>query len=150
MLTPHTDGTPDRYTEADAESERAARAILERAWQCRIAPVGRMAQVDWFCLRHERPVAVCEVKTRSHASAKYDTVFLNVRKWLALMLLSFGMGVPAVFAVQFTDGIRWIDLAHVDPRRWKMGGCARVHTSHTDVEPVIEVPVAAMIAVGAL
>jgi hypothetical protein len=103
-----------------------------------------LAPVDWYALRHARIVGVAELKSRTHSSFQYPTVFLNVRKWLALQIASIGMGVPGLFVVRFTDGIAWIPIADIDPRRMILGGCSRVVKAESDIEPVIEVLIATM------
>ena len=50
--------------------------------------------VDFFALRDGMLVGVLELKSRSHTSTTYSTVFLNVRKWGSLMLYHLG-GCPA-------------------------------------------------------
>src|SRR6188472_4237947 len=101
----HIDGSPIFATQQDKSAEDAVAAIAEGVWGCQIRRFGALSPVDWFATRDGRVVGVLEVKSRSHAAAKYETVFLNVRKWLALTLASVGMGVPALYLVQFTDGV---------------------------------------------
>jgi hypothetical protein len=88
-----------------------------------------------------RMIGVLELKARSHAISTYATVFLNVRKWLALSLAQIGMGVPAVFVIKFSDDLRWIPLADIDPRRLSIAGCHRLVKAKNDIEPIVEVPV---------
>ena len=89
-------------------------------------------------------VGVLELKSRSHASTTYSTVFLNVRKWGSLMLYHLGLGCPALFVVRFTDEYRWINVLEIDASHMKMGGTKHLVKSHTDIEPVILVPVSLM------
>ena len=143
-----TDGSPTFGTAADTGNEDAARARLEAAWNCTLHHFGQLSPIDWYALRHGRMVALVEIKTRTHSVDKFPTVFLNLRKWLALMLGGVGHGVPIFFAVQWTDSLRWINVADIDARAIAMGGCSRVVKSRSDVEPVINVPVANMRAVA--
>ncbi len=139
-----TDGTPTFATRQDAESEREVAALLSQRWSCEFHPFGALADIDWWMSRHGRIVGVGEIKTRSHAVAQYPTVFLNVRKWLALMLAGNGLNVPALFIVRFSDGLRYLPVAEVDASALRVGGCRQRVKSVSDVEPVIEVPVAGM------
>ena len=104
-----------------------------------------LAPLDFFATRHGRFVSVIEVKCRSHASDTYPTVFLNVRKWLALGLAQVGLGVRALFVVEFTDQIKFIRWDAVGADKVRIGGCSTRVTSHADIEPVIEVEVEQML-----
>ncbi|GJF06718.1 hypothetical protein [Pseudonocardia sp. D17] len=146
----HLDGTPMFATAEDTRNEDQVAALVERAWRCRLHRFGTLAAVDWFATRDGRPVGVLELKSRTHPSGQYPTVFLNVRKWLALHLAAAGMGVPALFVVRFTDAIRWITLADVAAGAVRIGGTRRPVKSRSDVEPVIDVPVASMTVLGGL
>jgi hypothetical protein len=145
----YLDGTPIFKSAADEQNENTVSAILSRAWRCEIRSFGRLSVIDWYAIRDGRIVAVLELKTRTHDSGRHATVFLNVRKWLALLLAATGLGVPAIFVVQFTDGTWWIPLAEIEASTTRMGGCVRIVKSRNDIEPVIHVPVAEMRAVAA-
>lgn len=138
------DGSPIFKTEDDERSEGEIGKVIEKVWSCECRSFGKLSPVDWFFVRTGRLIGVGELKTRTHASDKYPTVFLNVRKWLALSLAANGLGVPAVFVVRFTDVVRWIGVADIDASVARMGGCTKIVKSRNDIEPVIEVPVTAM------
>jgi hypothetical protein len=140
----HLDGSPIFKTADDERNERDVAAVVEAVWRCELHSFGRLSPVDWYATRAGRLVGVLELKSRTHPHDRYGTVFLNVRKWLALVLAATGLGCPAVFAVKFTDHTRWIDVADVDIRNARIGGCRTVVKARSDVEPVIEVPVSAM------
>jgi hypothetical protein len=84
-------------------------------------------------------VGVGELKSRTHPRSQHPTVFLNLRKWLALCLAQAGLGVPAVFVVKFTDMVGWVSINQIDATRVRLGGCTRTVKSRNDIEPVIEV-----------
>lgn len=134
-------GYPMFQTAEDRKAEDEVAAIIEEQWRCKLNRFGLLCPVDWYALRLERMAGLIELKSRSHASTTYKTVYLNVRKWIALNESSRGLGVPAIFVVRFTDGIRWCSLYNVDATKHKMGGCSKKVKSHTDREPVIEVPI---------
>lgn len=142
--TTHVDGTQIFQTAEDQEAENATAAMLEKRFDCQLRRFGMLAPVDWYATRHGRLIGVLEFKTRSHSSGAYSTVFLNVRKWLALSLASVGLNVPAVFVVRFTDGIRWIRLDLVDATKNRIAGTVHLVKSRNDQEPIIDVPIAAM------
>lgn len=146
----HLDGTPVFATAEDTRNEDEVAAVCEHVWRCRLHRFGQLAAVDWFATRDGRPVGVLELKSRTHPAGQYPTVFLNLRKWLALHLAAAGMGVPALFVVRFTDSIRWITLADVPAGAVRIGGTRRIVKSRSDVEPVIDVPVSSMTIIGGL
>jgi hypothetical protein len=141
--TEHVDGTPLFATRSDQTHERRVAHAIERAWKCVLHDFGALCPLDWYATRAERLVGVLELKSRTHATDRYPTVFLNVRKWLALLLANTGLGVPAIFVVRFTDEIRWVNVS-LTMGVTDIAGCRTVVKSHTDIEPVIGVPVAAM------
>ena len=141
---PHADefGNPLAQNENDARSEEEVARILEDAWpDTKVHRFGRLAQIDFYIWHRGYLKALAELKTRTHEKAKYDTVFLNVRKYVALMLGSIGMSVPSLFVVRFTDWIGYVSIFRVDGNSVRMGGCKARVKSHTDREPVILVPV---------
>lgn len=128
--------------EADRANEEEVRAAVEAAWNVDLKRYGgHFDAIDFYAVRAGKIAAHVEIKSRSHASGKFPTVFLNQRKWHSLLMTWLYTGLPSIFVVRFTDGIRWIDVREVDARKIRMGGCSRVVKAKSDVEPVIEVPV---------
>lgn len=140
----HLDGTKIFKSEDDERSERDVAALLEDVWSCRMRSFGKLSLIDWYAERAGRVVGVVELKTRTHTHSHYPTVFLNVRKWLALMMASLGLGVPAIFVVRFTDKTMWIRVSSVESNSVSIKGCAKIVKSRNDIEPVFEVPVKQM------
>jgi hypothetical protein len=138
----HVDGTAVFQTEADREHERDTAARLEQAWRCRIRSFGALAPVDWYAERDGRLIGVVELKARPHASTRYPTVYLNVRKWLALGLAATGLGCPAILVVRLSDGLFWVSLSEIDAGCHRISGCMTIVKSTTDIEPIIEIPIA--------
>ncbi len=131
-------------TADDSRSEDEVAAMIGERMRCEVRHFGQFSAVDWYMVRNGRLVGVAELKTRSHDSGKYPTVFLNVRKWLALLLAEQGLGVPAAYFVRFADGVRWVKVGEIDASQVRIGGCARIVKSRNDIEPVIEIPVEQM------
>ena len=140
----NSNGAPIFTNAEDRAHELETRHLLENLWNCEIKPFGLLSPVDFFALRDGMLVGVLELKSRSHASTTYSTVFLNVRKWGSLMLYHLGLGCPALFVVRFTDEYRWINVLEIDASQLKMAGTKHLIKSHTDIEPVILVPVSLM------
>ncbi len=145
-LATHLDGSPIFRNADDERIEGEVASVLAEHWHCNVRSFGVLSAVDWFAERDGRVIGLIEMKSRSHASTTYETVFLNVRKWLALTLGSVGFGVPALFVVQFLDGIYWVNLRDVDATRISVAGCVRPRAMQTrsSVEPVVEVPISCM------
>lgn len=139
----HIDGTMIFRNREDAANEKAVAQYIGEKLGCTIRPFADLSPVDWYAETDGRLTGVLELKCRSHPSTKYRTVYLNVRKWLALMLASNGLGVPAMFVVRFEDGVKWVNVADVPAHNVRIGGCA-FKRKESDVEPLIEVPVSLM------
>lgn len=137
----HTDGTPLFQEPGDRKREAEVSELLSSAWSCDVHPFGVLAPLDYFATRHGRLSAVIEIKCRSHNETAFETVFLNLRKWLALGLAQVGMGVPAFFVVQFRNSVRYARWDEIDARNFSIGGCSDIVKSHSDIEPLIEVSV---------
>lgn len=140
----NSDGTPIFATDHDKANEDFVAGLIERVWHCEVRPFGNLCPVDFYALRDGRMVAVLELKSRTVASTRYDSVFLNVRKWLSLVIAGVGLGCPAIFVVNFTDGLKYIRVDEIDARSIRIGGCAKIVKSMTDIEPVILVPIQQM------
>jgi hypothetical protein len=136
----YLDGSKIFQTKEDRDNEREVADILARAWDCEIRPFGALAAVDWFAVKRGRTVGVLELKSRSHESSKYPTSFLNVRKWMALTMTSFGLGCPGFFVLRLHDGVFWAPLSQIDATNNRIAGTAHIVKSHNDIEPQIEVP----------
>lgn len=142
----NTDGTKIFATDADNISQAQVAAFIEDAFGpgLEVKQFGRLCTIDFYAERDGRMCALLEVKCRSHASTDYPTVFLNVRKWLALTMGSVGFGVPSFFFVRFTDRVTFVNVADIDASNQRVGGTKRLVKSNSDREPVIEVPVGMM------
>ena len=140
------DGTLIFSEPQDRANEREVADIIEAAFQCKMHPFGLLSAIDWWAERHGRMVGLLELKSRTHDSQKYGTVYLNVRKWLALSLGSIGLGVPSTFVVRFTDTVKFIHLKDIEASTVSIAGMGqkRVVSFESDVEPIIEVPIASM------
>ena len=141
--TVNTDGTPLHASDYDKRYEHETAQLLAKAWNCEVRPVGPLCPIDYYALRDGRLVGLIEIKRRYHPVGTYPTVYLNLRKWLALQLAALSGGAP-VFVVRWDDETRYIDVREVDASKITVGGETAVIKSHTDIEPVILVPVANM------
>jgi hypothetical protein len=131
-------------TDEDRVNEQEAAAAVGKAFGCILHKFPKLDAIDFYAERNGKTVGFVEIKARSHASTTYSTVFLNLRKWWALLEVSLRCKVPAIFAVKFTDTLLWIPIAKVDATKHRMGGCTRRVKADTDREPVIEIPISSM------
>ena len=140
----HIDGTPIFKSVDDEKSEAYVASVISNSLSCCIDSFGKLSPIDWYAHKNGRLIGLLELKSRSHDSLKYKTVYLNVRKYLALLLGSSGLGVPSVFVVDFTDYIKWINVTEIKTNKIIIGGCKKIVKSRNDIEPIIEVPVSDM------
>lgn len=127
----------------DRENERVVAAQMEAAFKCTVHDFGSLNDVDFWLEKDGALAAYVEMKTRTQSSTKFPTVYLSIRKWLAMNLLSVGVEVPCLFVVKFSDEVRWINLKDVDARSTHI--CERSdHRAANDREPVVLVPVSDM------
>jgi hypothetical protein len=144
----HLDGSRIFQNAGDRAAEEAVAAQLASAWGCEIHRFAGLSVLDWFATRQGRMVGVLELKARSHPIAQYPTVFLSVRKWLALQFGALGLGVPGIFVVRFADALKWIPVADVDASAVRLTGGIRRNRGASDIEPLIDVPIAALRALS--
>ena len=142
--TINSDGVVAFANQHDRENEREVSKLIEQRWDCEVKPFGQLCAIDFYVLRRGSLIALMELKSRTHSSDKYETVFLNVRKWLALTMGEIGLGVPSIYIVKFTDKTMFIPIKEINAGRNIIGGTKRIVKSHTDIEPVIEVEVKTM------
>lgn len=139
--TRNSDGTPIFCSEHDKARELEVAEFIQDKWKCDMRWWGNLFPIDYYALRDGRMAACIEIKSRTHASSKYPDVYLNARKWLALMLIEVGMGCPAFFVCQFSDRIMWIRAAWIDARRMSIAGRRRRLGPATDIAPMIHIPI---------
>jgi len=141
---------PVYYSEEDRANEAAVVGILSKKWNCTFHSFGFLFPIDYYALRGGALVGVIEIKTRNKSSRDFATVCLALRKWISLGLVQTGLGVPAIFVVQFTDRLMYIPFNRIDASRWMVGGRTdRNGGGGNDIEPMIRVEIAAMRAVTA-
>jgi hypothetical protein len=130
-------------TADDLRRQAAAAGLIGRCWGCEVHAFAPFSPLDYYTVTDGRMSGLIEIKSRSHPAHQYPTVYLAVRKWLALMLGEVGMDLHACFVAAFTDSTRWIYARDVDASRLTVGG--RSDRGRTfDREPVIHVPVVDM------
>jgi len=139
---------PTYQTEFDNNNEAEVADWLSKCWRCEIKSFGPFSNVDWYMKRNGRLIGIAELKCRSFSYTKYQTVFISVTKWFHLIHGHFGLGVPAVFIIRFTDQVRWIDVFHIDATRHSIKGRKDRGPNSTSIEPAIEIPIDQMTIVS--
>lgn len=146
--TTHIDGTPVFATDSDRNNQHDTAHQIEQEWRCQLHEFGALSPIDYYATRAGRLAGLLEIKARTHTTTTHPTVYLNVRKWLALTLGEAGLGCPAVYVVRFTDQTCWIRVADIDATHHRIAGCREIVKARSDIEPVIAVPVATMKVLG--
>ena len=131
-----------RQVDRDHEDEVARR--LEAAWGMTLHHYALYDSLDYWAEKDGRMVAVVEVKAYNRAEGELPNAMMSLRKYLALLLTGVATGVHGLYVVRFTDSIRWIDVAMIDPMgRVKVGGRTD-RNRPTDVEPIVLIPIRTM------
>ena len=131
----------------DVDNENAAATRLEAAWAVKLHRYPRLHSIDWYAERADELVGYVEIKSRTVTADQYPTVFLSLRKYLALTTLEQATGIPGTFVAGFACGsLRWIRTRDVDARHVTIAG--RTDRGRPeDREPMILVPIPDMTAV---
>jgi hypothetical protein len=140
----NSDGTAVFQNEEDQQKELQIAKTLEQKWKCEIHKFSPLSPIDFYAVRDGRVKCLIELKARNILSTAYETIFLSVRKWLSLMLSATGLGVPAIFCVQFQDATKWVNVSTVDASKIQISGCKNYGTRSGKQEPLILVPIKQM------
>jgi hypothetical protein len=130
--------------EEDHAAEERVKAALEAAWKVTLVKrPGRYEPIDFDILYDGVKVGVVEVKHRTQSMKDFGVVWFNHRKRRAMQKV-VDEGLTAIFAVEFTDGIVWIDYNDIDLTRTVIGGCRDYVKGSLDREELIEIPLEEM------
>lgn len=124
---------------SDRSNEVEAQQLLAPVWKCTFRSFGNLCPIDWSIHKEGRLVAIAEFKRRSRNLHDFQTVYLNLQKWLSLTFAGNGLEVPALFIIHCDDGIYFANLANIDPSKHRV--CGRDDRSRiADMQPVISIP----------
>ena len=90
--TVNSDGVRGFATKQDVWNQQKAATEFANVLGAEMKEFGQLCAIDYYALVKGKMAGVVEVKCRSHESSRFPTVFLNVRKWLALQMASVGLG----------------------------------------------------------
>jgi len=112
-------------TETDRKNERVVADKIEKAWNCTAKKnIGEFPRTDYALLdKAGRACAVMEVKCRSHARARYPTIFISKAKVDSLEALAEKWGVTGFLVFQMKDGLFYLKTGDdLKPNYTEMGG----------------------------
>lgn len=140
----HIDGTRIFKNRKDRRNEERVAKILAEAWNCEVHSWGELALIDWYFVKNGRPEAVGELKCRENiTSTDFDTVYLKMSKYNALLIVGNAHQIRAFFVVEFKDGLFYISIYDIVSKKTVMAGWNKPRAKH-DNEPILHVPVADM------
>ena len=133
-----------RSNEESERVEQEAAAIVSSKWGVSLIKMPKFSGVDYFFYNGvDRRMGVFEVKRRYNDSTKYPTVYLSVRKYLALKGY-YDEGLLAFFLPYFDDALMYIGFYDIDASKQNMLGRRDRSAAPNDIEPMIEVPVSSL------
>ena len=134
-----------QYEDASSlEAERAAIALVERAWGVGSFKLPIAYQID-YALTHGTTIrAFVEVKCRSCKSDAYRDYMSSVHKVDAAMRLHHVTGLPVFLVVEWLDQIGWLDIGKaLRGKAYKVTIGGRIDRDDSaDREPVVLFPIA--------
>lgn len=121
-------------SEQDRENEDRVAKTLSNKFECTYFKLPIAYKADYAFLREEKVVGLVEVRCRNVTFAKYETIMLSVHKRMDCLALADALKVPALFAVQYQDGLYTINLEE-EPDFARVGGRSQLR-DWQDVEIV--------------
>lgn len=133
------DGMRPMYeSQGDLSTEREIISTVAEKWKVSPLKLPIAYSFDFSMYRGDALKAVVEVKRRKHRFGHFPDVILSLAKFNTA--LSFiNMGIPAIFVVEFDDGIRFHRFDPDFPYNFSMGGRSD-RGDWQDVEPVVLIP----------
>lgn len=130
-------------TDEDIQGENEVAKELERVSGWKVHSFGKFNPVDFYAEKDGRVIAVLELKRRNITSTQHNTIFLSVRKMLALQMAGIGLGVKPLFVVKFIDGLFILQVNGFIPTQPIIAG--RTDRGYVmDQEPIYKVPIRLM------
>lgn len=105
---------PIYETQNTLDAEKSLVEYLEVVWSCSFKKLSRKAQLDYAAFRHDKLVALVELKCRTVRSDTYPTYMLSLDKIFAAHRLKQIAGVPVFLIVQWIDVIGYMQIGSPD------------------------------------
>lgn len=138
------------FNDKDNQNEIEVANWLSRCWKCEIKRFGTLNGIDWYIEKHERLIAIAELRCRPYSYAKYPNAFMDISKWSMLICSGLGLSVPALYIVRYSDQVRWIEVRNIDATKHTITGRRDRKPSGivgNAVRPAIIIPVNQMVPV---
>lgn len=127
---------------SDLKAQGEVAAIVGQKWECTLKRMGPLDRLDCYAFRGETILFFAEIKCRDVSSGEYPTVFLSFQKYLAMREVGSCFGLPVLYVIRYTDGVRYIDVMDLPlPQKLVAKGRPPRPGAVSDIEPIIEIPV---------
>lgn len=98
-------------TEEDRRREAEVAAIVGNFWGGHVVRAKEKSRVDWLLTIQGQPIAIMEIKCRTHVFGHYPDTIVDQAKVDAALALAERMQTICIFVPKFSDGeIRWSRL----------------------------------------
>jgi hypothetical protein len=118
----HTDGSFKYQTPEDLARQDRAACHLSLHLGHKVIRFPELCPVDWYMEKYDRLTMIGEFRGRNVAFDYYNEIYLSVEKWRWLDKIGRAFEVPALYVVDFTDQLRYIDIVHVNTTHIEYGG----------------------------
>ena len=96
--------------EQDKKNEERLAKIVAEKFKCEMIPEPKFSYFDYIAHRNKRPVAMIEMRKRSHEYAKWPTIFMPLQKLTAYHAIKGITNLPSYFIGEYTDYVGWADF----------------------------------------
>ena len=127
----------------DIAAELEVGKFLEKKWGCKLHAFALYSPIDFWAEKDGKVMRWVELKTSQKMVEEHTHVFLNMRKWGALMGWVNGTEIPAIVVYSFDNALGTIFAHDIDARSENViiGGHRKVVKSMADIEPMIKIPI---------
>lgn len=122
------------YSDEHLRSEQVIEGVIEMVWSCRLVRFPQFHPIDWYAERGGRMIAAVELKTRHEAFDPFGVGYIDHGKWI--WMLQAALATPAVYVVQFDDGIRAVDVRQLGSVSVRVAG-RKDRGRAADIKPVV-------------
>ena len=125
--------------EETKKREKALGDIVAEKWKSQLQKVSIKYHVDCLVMRNDTPLAWVELRCRNNDMLQYPTLMLSLAKVQGAKRLKEDTGLPVFLVVEWTDAIRYTNLAECD---FTLGfGGRNQMRDWQDQEPVCHIPI---------
>lgn len=126
---------------ADIRAQRAVANQIATLFNAEAHETPEFFSYDFTLIKDGQCAGFLEVKRRKVTSSQYPDVILSLNKWLELSLLTKVTGKPVFLVVQYLDRAC---MVRVDGKPEIRIGGRTDRGGHSDVEPVVAIPMSEM------